>query len=227
MFAGLPAGRLTGDRTVATFAAMDVRIALLPALLLAAAPAGAQPIPRTAPTVDCRAMSAQSQGRMTVAQCEQQFGAYAGMIDAMNQPGGERPGDERLTCPQIESELRATPAQGVSRENAAEGVAAAEDYKARMARLQAEAAAASAAQTGVNVAAAAVPGNAASGAAMASQRAMQDSISAKARAEIDPAVARMQAANAASMGDVTRMLRSNPRLARLIQLAAAKNCQIQ
>jgi hypothetical protein len=131
-----------------------------------------------------------------------------------------------MTCEQIAAELTATPAQGVSREHAAEGKAAAEDYKARMARLQAEAGAASAAQTGVNVAAAAVPGNAASGAAMASQLAMQESLNAKAKAEIDPAIARMQAANAASMGDVTRMIQANPRIGRLIQLAGAKNCRM-
>jgi hypothetical protein len=183
-------------------------------------------IPAAAPKVDCRAMAAQSAGRMTQAQCEQQFGGYAAMLEAMNQPGGERPGDAAMTCAEIQVELAATPAQGVSREHATEGTAAAEDYKARMAKLQAEAAAASAAQTGVNVAAAAVPGNAASGAAMASQMATQQAFNAKAKAEIDPAIARMQAANAASMGDVTRMIQSNPRLGRLIQLAAAKNCRM-
>ena len=210
---------------------MRARTTLLAALLGIAAPAAAQnTIPTTAPKVDCKALAAQAQGRMTVAQCEQQFGTYAGMIDAMNQPGGDRPGDDRLTCDQIAAELRSSPAPGVSREHAAEGVAAAEDYKARMARLQAEGAAASAAQASVNVGAAAagaVVGNAASGAAMASQMAMQETMSAKARAEIDPAVARMQAANAASLGDVTRMLQSNPRVGKLIQLAAAKNCQIR
>ena len=105
-------------------------------------------------------------------------------------------------------------------------IGVAEDYKARMAKLQAEAAAASAAQTGVNIAAAAVPGNAASGAAMASQAATQQALNAKAKAEIDPAIARMHAANAASMGDVTRMMQANPRLGRLIQLAGAKNCRM-
>ena len=196
-------------------------------LCLAALPAvGQNQIPRTAPKIDCQAMAAQSQGRMTVAQCEQQFGGYAAMIDAMNAPGGERPGDDTLSCDQIASELRATPAQGVSREHAAEGTAAAEDYKARMARLQAEAAAASAAQAGVNAAARAVPGNVASGAAT-SQKAMQDTFSAKAKAELDPAIARMQAANAASMGDVTRMAQGNPRFGRLIRLAADKHCQMR
>ena len=190
-------------------------------LCLAALPAvGQNQIPRTAPKIDCQAMAAQSQGRMTVAQCEQQFGGYAAMIDAMNQPGGERPGDERMSCDQIAAELRAQPGTGVSRENAAEGVAAAEDYKARMARLQAEAGAASAAQAGVT-AAGSMAGNAGAGAAMASQKAMQDTFSAKAKAELDPALARMQAANAASMGDVTRMAQGNPRFGRLIRLAAA------
>jgi hypothetical protein len=201
------------------------RVLLAAAVASLPGPALAQ-IPTTAPKVDCKAIAAQSAGRMTQAQCEQQFGGYAAMIEAMNQPGGERPGDAAMTCDQIAAELNATPAQGVSREHAAEGKAAAEDYKARMARLQAEAAAASAAQTGVNVAAAAVPGNAASGAAMASQLAMQESLNAKAKAEIDPAIARMQAANAASMGDVTRMIQANPRIGRLIQLAGAKNCRM-
>src|SRR6187431_2849148 len=62
-------------------------------------------IPATAPKVDCKAMAAQSGGRMTQAQCEQQFGGYAAMIDAMNQPGGEPPGDAAMTCEQIQAEL--------------------------------------------------------------------------------------------------------------------------
>jgi len=202
-----------------------VRYFLVAAVASLPGPALAQ-VPTTAPKVDCKAIAAQSAGRMTQAQCEQQFGGYAAMIEAMNQPGGERPGDASMTCEQIAAELTATPAQGVSREHAAEGTAAAEDYKARMARLQAEAATASAAQTGANVAAAAVPGNAASGAAMTSQMATQQAFNAKAKAEIDPAIARMQSANAASMGDVTRMIQANPRLGRLIQLAGAKNCRM-
>jgi len=36
----------------------------------------------------------------------------------------------------------------------------------------------------------------------------------------------MQSANAASMGDVTRMIQATPRLGRLIQLAGAKNCRM-
>lgn len=198
-------------------------------VLLALAPPASAQGPASMPPVDCKAMAAQTGGRMSQAQCEQQFGGYAAMLDAMNQPGGRRPGDEAMTCDEIVAELRATPAPGVSREHAAEGKAAADDYQARMARLQAEAAAASAAQTGANVAAAAagaVVGNAASGAAMASQAATQQAFNAKARAEIDPAVARMQAANVASMGDVTRMMQANPRLGRLVQLAGAKDCRM-
>ena len=150
---------------------MNARIALL--AVIALAPAATAQLPTTAPSVDCKAIAAQSGGRMTQAQCEQQFGGYAAMLEAMNQPGGQRPGDEAMTCAQIVAELQATPAQGVSREHATEGQAAAEDYKARMAKLQAEAAAASAAQAGVNAAAAAagaVGGNAASAAAMMSSQ---------------------------------------------------------
>jgi hypothetical protein len=171
-------------------------------------------------------MAAQTQGRVTQAQCEQQFGGFAAMIDAMNQPGGERPGDERMSCDQIAAELKATAVGGVSRENANEGVVAAKDLDARMKKIQAEVAAASAAQTAVNAAAAAAGTNAASGAAMASQLAMQETFSARARAELDPAIARVQSANAASMADVTRMVQANPRVGRLIQLAATKNCQM-
>ena len=114
-------------------------------LVAALASSALAQVPSTAPQVDCRAVAAQSGGRMTQAQCEQQFGGYAAMIDAMNQPGGQRPGDEAMTCEQIAAELTATPAQGVSRANAAEGVAAAKDYQARRSKLEAEAAAASAA----------------------------------------------------------------------------------
>jgi len=162
---------------------------------------------------------------MSVATCEQMLKMQAEMMGAINAPGGERPGDDQLTCAQIVEEMKATRAAGVSQGNASEGAAAAEDLKAKMQRAQAEAAALSATQGARSAGAAVVPGNApgqaAAMASLAEQKALQD----RSNARLNPARERAIQANANSMGDLSRSMRENPRFARLIKLAGERNCQ--
>jgi len=175
--------------------------------------------------LDCSKLANMPNPPMSVATCEQMVRMQADMMNALDTPGGERPGDDKLTCAQIVEEMKATRAAGVSQANAAEGKAASEDMKAAMQRAQAEAAALSAAQSARSAAAAAVPGNAAGNAAamanMAEQKAFQDRVAA----QINPARERTMQANANSMGDLSKSMRENPRFARLIKLAGERNCQ--
>ena len=184
---------------------------------------GMQSLPASG--VDCSKLANMPNPPMSVATCEQMVKMQADMMGALNAPGGERPGDDKLTCAQIIEEMKTTRATGVSQANAAEGKAAAEELKAAMARAQAEAAALAAAQTARSAAAAAVPGNVAGHAAatanMAEQKALQDRVAA----EVNPARERTMQANANSMGDLSKSMRENPRFARLIKLAGERNCQ--
>jgi hypothetical protein len=175
--------------------------------------------------LDCSKLASMANPPISVAACEQMVRVQAEMMTALNTPGGERPGDDKLTCAQIIEEMKTTRATGVSQANASEGKAAAEDLKATMARAQAEAAALSAAQSARSAAAAAVPGNVAGHAAatanMAEQKAFQDRVAA----QVNPARERTMQANANSMGDLSKSMRENPRFARLIRLAGERNCQ--
>lgn len=174
--------------------------------------------------MDCKALAGIPNAPMTVESCEQMMKTQMDLMSALNTPGGERPGDEQMSCAQIIEEMKTTKASGVSPGNAAEGKAAAEDLKGAMQRAQAEAAALAAVQTARNMAAAAVPGNAPGQAnamlGMAEQKALQD----KASAQINPARERLVQANANSMADLARSMRENPRFARLMQLTMQRGC---
>ena len=115
--------------------------------------------------LDCSKLASMPNPPISVAACEQMVRMQAEMMTALNTPGGERPGDDKLTCAQSIEEMKATRAAGVSPATASENKAAAEDMKTTMERAQAEAAALAAAQTARSAAAAAVPGNVAGQAA--------------------------------------------------------------
>ena len=180
---------------------------------------------QASPAPDCSRLASMPNPPMSVATCEQMVKMQADMMGALNTPGGERPGDDKLTCAQIIEEMKSTRATGVSQANAAEGKAASEDLKAAMQRTQAEAAALSAAQSARSAAAAAVPSNAAGQAAAMANMAEQKAFQERAAAQINPARERTMQANANSMGDLSKSMRENPRFARLIKLAGERNCQ--
>jgi hypothetical protein len=196
------------------------------ALIAAPSPhALAQRMSPPASGMDCKMLAAMPNPPMSVESCGQMMKTQTALRGAMNMPGGERPGDDTLTCAQIIEEMKTTGATGVSQANAAEGKAAAEDMKAAMQRAQAEAAALAATQTARTAASAAIPGNAAGGANatmnMAEQKALQDRVNA----QVNPARDRVMQANANAMADLARSMRENPRFARLVKLAGERNCQ--
>lgn len=203
---------------------------LIPALslVLAAIPALAQP-QGGMPTLDCSQLAAMPNAPMSVAQCEQQNTVMRQMLEAMNAPGGERPGDDTLTCAQIIAELKSLSVPGVSAHNRAEAAAAGRDLKATTDRVAGETAGLAASQ-GAKTAAAAVAGGAGvpavSGAVASANAAEAAAFSARATAEVRPAQQRTTAAIAASQTDLTQAMRANPRFGRLIRLTQERQCQV-
>ena len=188
----------------------------------------AQPTPPL--QVDCRAMSAMPGSPMTFEQCERQMAVTNQMQQAANMPDAERPGDDRMTCPQIVAELKQVTTPGVTPEHAAESVAAGRNLQRAQEAAMSEAKGAVAVGTATSAAAAAASigpgGNAVSGAATQAQLAQQQAIAARQKSQLDAAMNRTMIANANSMADVAAMMRANPRFARLVQLAAGKDCSI-
>jgi hypothetical protein len=185
----------------------------------------AQPAPSPPPdTIDCQLLSRIPNAPMTVETCEKRMAAHLDLMSALETPGGERPGDDRMTCDAIAAEMKTLKVTGVSPTHAAEGEAAAGNAMSILQRAMAEGMGMMATQTARSAAAAAVPGNAPGNAAamanMAEQKAMQDRLAG----QLNPARERLEAANANSMGDLVKAMRANPRFARLVKMGGERNC---
>lgn len=210
-------------RTVFSQWGAVLALALLP--LLAPAQQTAQDLQRAAASVDCRQLAAMPNPPMTVEACEAQKAAFGNLGAAAATPGGARPGDASMSCEQIIAELQSSNFSGVSAATAAEGVAAGQAQREAMASVQARAGALAARQTAETAAASAGP-NAVQGAVAAKHEAEQAALHRSAVGEIRPAQTRTGLANAASAQELADSLQANPRVATLIQLAAARNCQV-
>ncbi|RYZ73153.1 MAG: hypothetical protein EOP91_06080 [Lysobacteraceae bacterium] len=200
-------------------------LALASLPLLASAQQSAQDLQNGAAAVDCAQLAAMPNAPITVEACEAQKAAFGNLGAAAAAPGGARPGDASMTCAQIIAELQASRFAGVSAQTAAEGVAAGEQLREAMASNQARAVGLAAAQT-AGTAAASVAPNAVQGAGAMQHEAEQAALRRAAMAEIRPAQTRVGLANAASAQDLANSLQANPRAAALIQMAAARNCQM-
>jgi hypothetical protein len=200
-------------------------MAVIAAMSLATGSHGQQP-PSVAPgTLDCRMLAGMPNAPMSVQTCEARMAVHRDMMSALETPGGERSGDDRMTCEVIVAEMKTLKVTGVSAANASEGEVAGRNALAIMQRAQAEGLGMMGAQTARSAAAAVVPGNAAGHAAaaanLAEQKAMQDRIAA----QMGPARDRVDAANTNSLNDLVKAMRANPRFARLVKLGGERNCQ--
>lgn len=180
------------------------------------------------PQIDCKAMAGRPGSPLSLEQCERQLAVTNSMRQGMSAPGGERPGDDKMTCDQIVAELKQQSMPGVTPEHRAESVAAGNDLKSAQDAAMADAQAATASGTATTAAAAAagmLPGGGiAVSSAMASQSAQQQALVARHSPVMNDARNRAMTANANSMMDVVGMMQANPRFARLAQLAGAKGC---
>ncbi|MET0717241.1 MAG: hypothetical protein ABWY34_02440, partial [Pseudoxanthomonas sp.] len=103
------------------FPPLGAVLALVFLPLLAHARQSAQDLQNAAAAVDCRQLAAMP--NPPVETCEAQKAAFGNLGAAAAAPGGARPGDAAMTCPQIIAELQSSNFSGVSAGTAAEGVA--------------------------------------------------------------------------------------------------------
>lgn len=198
-------------------------LACLP--LQAQAPYSGQDLRQATSQLDCRQLAAMPNPPMSVEACEAQKAAFAGLGAAMDAPGGERPGDATMGCDGILAELQASHFAGVSAATAAEGAAAGAELQAAMDANRARAAGLAARQ-GLETAAASTGPNAVQGAVALRHEAEQAALRRSAMADIRPAQARTGLANAASAQELAASLAAHPRVATLLRLAAARNCDL-
>jgi len=202
-------------------------VAALAALVLAwAGAAHAQAGTANMQTLDCKAVATIPNFPMSFEQCEQQ----KALITSMQQgtTGGERPGDDQMTCEQILAELSQVPVPAAMRDNAAQSVAAGQNLKNTYDAAMAEASAAApahAATAMAGVVVAMVPGGAAAASAVIeAQIAQQAAIAEKHKPLIDSALNRANATSAGAASGAMAMMQGNPRMARLAHLVSAKKC---
>ena len=139
-----------------------------------------------------------------------------------------RPGDETLTCEQINAEMRSSNTPMVSAETGAQAKAAADAQMALMQKQQGEATGFIAGQMAMGVGTAAlgmVPGGGI--AAMAAQQAMmaqQKAFAERQMQEAAPVRAQTSQALTATTTEMTQGMRENPRFARLMNMSIEKSC---
>src|SRR5579871_469754 len=202
--------------------------------LCAAGPAGAQgprgrAVENTGTPADtCAQLRSLPNPPMSYEQCLQMMQAQQQMQAATTDSSAARPGDEAMTCEQIKAEFVANGGLNVNKQEITNGQAAAQDFQAKNAEIQAEAKAMAAKETVTDAAAAAAAytplGGAAAAAAQAQSVADQTALNARAKQELLPAQQRLTSAAVAETSDIAAQIQANPRQARLIGLAERKNC---
>lgn len=188
--------------------------------------------------VDCGALAATRNSPITLEACKQMMSGAQQAEAATKNPRGERPGDDSMSCADIEREMSTMRGIGPSEASRAEAGAAATEYGAKvesnLAQLRAQGVAATAA---VNAAAAAdLATQLATGglvnphAAQAMQQAALDQgvvQGDRMAKEMQPSGQRMFKATGGGTQEMAQQMQANPRFARLISLAMAKDCKGQ
>jgi hypothetical protein len=185
---------------------------------------------------DCDQLATLPDAPMSVESCKQMMGAAQAYQAAARNPAAARPGDESISCEDIATEMRTLQGVGLSDAARQENATAAKNYQAKLAKQQAEMKAygvgATAAVNGAAAAdAAATIGSgglvqthaaeAAQQAALAQGRVMGEKLAQERR----PDEQRLAKAVGGSSAEMGRELQANPRYARLVQLAIARNCR--
>lgn len=196
-------------------------------------PAGATP---SAGQVDCSAMASTPNSPMSVDTCRQMMNSAKQSEAALTDARGARPGDGAMSCEDIAKEMSSMQGIGLSDASRAEGSSAATQYGAvvesQLARLHAQGVAGAAATTAA--AAADLATQIATGGLVnphAAQAIQQGALIAgrvqgEAMAEERrPAEQRLFNATGSGTAEMAQQLQSNPRFARLVNLAIAKDCK--
>jgi hypothetical protein len=185
--------------------------------------------------MDCDQLAGMPNSIMSVESCKKMMGTQQAYNKALADPSASRAGDESMTCAQIGAEISQMRNIAPNAAHVKEGTEAATDVQATLARQSrevnkvgmeetAEIRAASAADNATEVA----TGGLVRGHAVAATQAAQDvrnkAMSDRMLKEQLPKEQRMTTATGNVAEDMSKSLTSNPRYARLVQLAGARNC---
>jgi hypothetical protein len=184
---------------------------------------GAQP-----PNMDCEKMAKDSKGSVSVESCRQMLAAMQAYQNAVSDPSASRPGDDKMSCDQIIAEVKQQQFTAPDKTKVAEAQQATDALMKKAAENQAEAEALARKQTAENLAATVVDQflpNAVLAARAKEQQKEQDALNAKIEKETAPVAEHSIATTASLVGDIGQQAASNPRLAKLMQMASAKHCK--
>ena len=186
--------------------------------------------------MDCGKLASMPNAPMSLESCQKLQGAQQAYSQAASDPSAVRPGDDQLTCDQLTAELRQQQYSVPDQSKVAAARATVEQQQATYKREQADAlkqqaedqkvlAAATAADTATEAGSLGLVRGHALEAADRARQARQDAHNEKLIKEQQP-VAQQQMGQMAGFGaDFAEQFKSNPRLARLMQLADTRHCK--
>jgi hypothetical protein len=184
--------------------------------------------PADVSAADCEQLANMPGAPMSVETCKAMLGMAAGLDTAASAPGAQRPGDAAMSCPQIFAELQTMAGVGISELNVAksdavvkEGVALADKQAAELTTFMIGSFAMGQAMGAASVV---MPGFVVQAIA-AAWAAQFVALGVKGQAEQAPVNARMSEVMQSSTGELMQSMQSNPRFARLMRLALAKECE--
>jgi hypothetical protein len=187
-------------------------------------------------SMDCAKLASMPNAPMSLEACEKLQGTQQAYNQAASDPSAQRPGDEQMTCSQITAELKQQQYAVQDKTKVAALDATTKEQQkiikkeeAILAKRQAEAQAAVATATAADTATELATGGLVSGHAL---RAVEKTLDAQDKVEKErvmredlPTTQKMISQTADLGADFGQQLQSNPRLARLIQLADSKHCK--
>ena len=185
---------------------------------------------------DCSRLASMPNAGMTVQQCQAMMGMAQSAQAAMNDPSSMRPGDENMSCADIQTELGTMNIAGVSADHRAEGVRSGTVLQQQLAKNQAEVnalavkqatevEAAAMADRAVEAATGGVVRGRATDALMPSLQAEQKALGERQVKDTTPKFQAALGSATASANDLTQQMQANPRFGRLMKLAMDKGCR--
>jgi hypothetical protein len=180
------------------------------------------------PEMNCEQMSAASHGGVSIEACKQMMAAQQAFTAASSDPSASRPGDDKMTCAQIVAEMKQQPLTAPDHAKVTEGQTAVDDLQKQIDKDQKEGTALVLKETAEeSLLSKVVPVNAVAAAEAKRIRAEQDALNQRLAKETQPKVERTFNALGNLTDDITKQITSNPRLARLVQLATQKRCKAE
>jgi len=208
-----------------------LKIAAFVASILIASSSYAQSPKKKAPApapMNCEQMSAASGGTVTVAACQQMTGAQQALTTAAADPSASRPGDDKLTCDQIATEMKQQPITAPDQNTVAETQDSLNDLQKQIDKDKKIGEALVIKETAELSIVNKLPlPNAVQAAEAKRIEAEQKAVNERIKRETAPKVERTFTAFGDLTADITKQLTANPRFAKLYQLASEKRCKIQ